>query len=52
MTFVITFASSIFSTANVETARLSHASTAVTTLGTSLFVAVNLCLDILNLNAD
>jgi hypothetical protein len=47
MTFVITFASSIFSTASVETARLFHVSTEVTTLGTSLFVAVNLCLDIL-----
>ena len=41
ITFVVTFASSIFSTATVETARLFHVSTEVTTLGTSLFVAVN-----------
>jgi len=41
MTFVITFASSIFSTTTVETARLFKVSTEVTTLGTSLFVIVS-----------
>lgn len=39
MTFCVTFASSVFSTATIPTAALFHVSTEVTTLGTSLFVA-------------
>ncbi|KAL3422477.1 MFS multidrug transporter [Phlyctema vagabunda] len=38
MTFVITFASSVFSNATIPVAELYHVSTEVTTLGTSLFV--------------
>ena len=41
MTLVITFASSVFSTATVATAELYGVSTEVTTLGTSLFVLVS-----------
>lgn len=40
ITFVATFASSVFSTATIATAEEFHVSTEVTTLGTSLFVAV------------
>lgn len=42
MTFCITFASSVFSTATQVTAKEYGVSTEVTTLGTSLFVLVNL----------
>ncbi|KAI4132689.1 MAG: hypothetical protein LQ347_002494 [Umbilicaria vellea] len=41
MTFVITFASSVFSTATVVTSKEYGVSTEVTTLGTSLFVLVS-----------
>ena len=40
MTFCITFASSVFSTATVPTAAKFHVSTEVMTLGTGLFVIV------------
>lgn len=42
MTFVITFASSVFSTATQVTAKLYGVSPEVTTLGTSLFVLVGI----------
>lgn len=38
MTFCVTFASSVFSNATIDTSREFHVSTEVTTLGTSLFV--------------
>ena len=41
MTFCLTFASSVFSTATIETSKLFNVSTEVMTLGTSLFVIVS-----------
>ena len=38
MTLCVTFASSVFSTATIDVAKLYHVSTVVSTLGTSLFV--------------
>lgn len=44
MTFCITFASSVFSTATVSTAIEFAVSTEVMILGTSLFVLVSACI--------
>jgi DHA1 family multidrug resistance protein-like MFS transporter len=42
MTLVVSFASSVFSTATRATAEEFHVSTEVTTLGTSLYILVSL----------